>query len=655
MRIKSIEINNFRQYSEASLEFPEAQEFNMNYVLAENGIGKTTLLNAITWCLYNEELHLTEGLKDKTLPLITLKTLREMNGGEEKDTVVRITLEDIDGEVSFERTAVFRKTEEGEAYKKESKQKVIITKKGTEPDVSTTEEVFIREVNKRLPFKIQKFFFFDGEQLETYLADNNGSKIEETVLEMSQINLLITMHNNLDTLSRELRRTVSKGNSKKAFEASEKVEKKEKEIASIKATLENSIHEYTVANSKYESLDAELKDEPDIATLEIERGKVEDALSSLEEEKNQNIQAIKDFLKRYTMILTAMPRIKELYDKIKKKEENDELPPKYELEELRHMLEQGKCNVCGRPLDANGYSAIAELIKRFDLSQETGALLNKIYGPLEKFILDANNYEAERDKLFSTKQRIEDNIKERSDRLSEIISVVDKYTNKESILKKYDERDTYKSIRDEEYKKQIQLKVDLEKCTKELEDLNNELGKALASDKKHEKDRKFMSLASNAAAKTTEIINNIKDGTRDSISSEMSDNFFKLMWKDKFDKVEITENYSASIINKDGMECIGSCSAAEKELLALAFTLALHKESGFDGPLVIDTPLSRISGVLRENFAKVLKTVSASKQIILFVTEDEYSTNVKDVLETCANKKYVFELESEDYVKVREL
>ena len=405
MRIKKIEIKNFRQYLQASLVFPEAKEYNMNYVLAENGIGKTTLLNAITWCLYNAELHLTEGLKDKTLPLITLKTLREMEAGDEESTIVKITIEDIEGEVSFERISVFRKTEEGDAYKKESKQKVIIAPRDEEPIVSTNEEVFVQEVNKRLPFKIQKFFFFDGEQLETYLADNNGSKIEETVLEMSQINLLVTMQNNLNTLATELRRTVSRGSSEKASEANKKVEKKEKEIESIKSRLSTSIEEYNKAKARYEILDSELKDEPDIATIEAERDKLEEILSSLDDEKKQNIQAIKDFLKKYTMILTAIPRIRELYDKIKEKEENNELPPKYELAELKTMLDQGRCNVCGRSLDANGYSAIADLIKRFDLSQETGALLNKISGPLERYILDANKYEVERDRLFKEKQK----------------------------------------------------------------------------------------------------------------------------------------------------------------------------------------------------------------------------------------------------------
>ena len=51
----------------------------------------------------------------------------------------------------------------------------------------------------------------------------------------------------------------------------------------------------------------------------------------------------------------------------------------------------------------------------------------------------------------------------------------------------------------------------------------------------------------------------------------------------------------------------------------------------------------------------MLKKVSKNKQIILFVTEDEYSENVRDIFEPDANCKYRFELVDEDYVKVSEL
>ena len=60
-------------------------------------------------------------------------------------------------------------------------------------------------------------------------------------------------------------------------------------------------------------------------------------------------------------------------------------------------------------------------------------------------------------------------------------------------------------------------------------------------------------------------------------------------------------------------------------MLALAFTLSLHKISGFDGPIIIDTPVARVSDENRQNFGVALASVSLQKQTILLFTPSEYS------------------------------
>ena len=82
---------------------------------------------------------------------------------------------------------------------------------------------------------------------------------------------------------------------------------------------------------------------------------------------------------------------------------------------------------------------------------------------------------------------------------------------------------------------------------------------------------------------------------------------------------------------------LGTGSKAENELLALAFTLGLHKVSGFDAPILIDTPVARVSDTQRENFGKILKKISTKKQTILLFTIDEYSDNIRKVIEPVAS------------------
>ena len=48
--IKKIEINNFKGITDLKLNFTD----NKNILEGENGIGKTTVLDAITWCLFGK-------------------------------------------------------------------------------------------------------------------------------------------------------------------------------------------------------------------------------------------------------------------------------------------------------------------------------------------------------------------------------------------------------------------------------------------------------------------------------------------------------------------------------------------------------------------------------------------------------------------------
>lgn len=65
--------------------------------------------------------------------------------------------------------------------------------------------------------------------------------------------------------------------------------------------------------------------------------------------------------------------------------------------------------------------------------------------------------------------------------------------------------------------------------------------------------------------------------------------------------------------------------------LAYAFTLAVHRVSGRNCPLVIDSPLGRVSDDNRENMARALLKVAKDKQIIMLFTPDEYSPAVAEM------------------------
>ena len=54
MKIKYIELKNFRQFKDLRLEFSTDTSKNVTIVMGNNGTGKTTLAQAFSWCLYGE-------------------------------------------------------------------------------------------------------------------------------------------------------------------------------------------------------------------------------------------------------------------------------------------------------------------------------------------------------------------------------------------------------------------------------------------------------------------------------------------------------------------------------------------------------------------------------------------------------------------------
>ena len=101
--------------------------------------------------------------------------------------------------------------------------------------------------------------------------------------------------------------------------------------------------------------------------------------------------------------------------------------------------------------------------------------------------------------------------------------------------------------------------------------------------------------------------------------------------KETFGKVSISDSYHLSLYDEYGQEMTGSSSATEYMILAYSYTLAIHEASGHNCPLVIDSPLGRVSGEIRETTADMLLETSRNKQIIMLFTEDEYSERVRNL------------------------
>lgn len=200
------------------------------------------MLNAITWCLYDKELHLADA--KKALPLINSASAKQVLPGEIVPVTVAITIVDENSIIEFNRTVDFKVSIDSEG-----KEKVLagcstftasLTPAGNFSN--TTMKVGVDAdiiVNQYFEEAIFKFYFFDGEKLRDFFTANQANSIQQSIFNISQITLLDNACNRLQKMHNEQIKKLEKDAPDIAALNTER-EKQEKRLNTATETLSDS-------------------------------------------------------------------------------------------------------------------------------------------------------------------------------------------------------------------------------------------------------------------------------------------------------------------------------------------------------------------------------------------------------------------------------
>jgi DNA sulfur modification protein DndD len=147
-----------------------------------------------------------------------------------------------------------------------------------------------------------------------------------------------------------------------------------------------------------------------------------------------------------------------------------------------------------------------------------------------------------------------------------------------------------------------------------------------------------------------DVYENMSESIRNDIQEFTKDKFDKILWKkNEFVDIRINEKYEVFIKNKLGFEeRPGDLSDGEKISLGLCFMYALHKYSGFELPIIMDTLLGPIGVEIRKNIATFLPNLVENKQTVLLVTGSEYTDDFRNILFDHIGKEYTIEWSNSD-------
>jgi len=648
MRINNIIIKNYRQYKEEKLNFQNNNRSNLNIIIAKNGVGKTNILNAITWCLYDNESHL--GSDSKSLPILNLNTLAEL---EEMDSVdVSVEIEILLEGVTFivKRTANCVKNEEAPrgVYTKPSNFEVkkLFKDQGKTPEVYYDQEAS-QQISRLLPKEIHEYFFFDNEQLNSYFVENDSDTIRSAIHQLSQVELLSRARRHLSTIADEYRAKIKRNNpdleSKYAYkvEYEKKASDKKEEIDNLKKQIQTSkdiIKENKTITNKA----------PDIKSLSEELNELETKRDNLKANKKQNLTYLQQFIREYSTLLRLYPELKNTHDYIEEKQNKGEIPVKISKEILEDTVNGDTCKICGSELSEENEDHVKSLLEKIKFSNIASQKLVQIKSDIQRMMDKAESYPSERDKVQNDYQSVADELDETERRITEIKDTIKSRSDSEDLKKLLIEIEEQEGLLEQNRQKLPILQAEHSRLVEAATKAKDEYDKAVNKVDKSNELNKLVNLCEKALKVITESENELTQEMQQKTVEMTYETFSSLIWKkNTFKEVVINENYELDLIHNKGYPCIGSCSAAERSLLALSFTLSLHKISGINAPLVIDSPVGRVSDDSRENFAQVLANVSRSKQIIMFFTPSEYSDEVKETFKNKIGTLYYLDMQND--------
>jgi DNA sulfur modification protein DndD len=645
MKIDYIELQNYRQYRDEEIEFNLDSDKDITVIKGDNGAGKSNLLNSVTWALYDEETHIAD--KNKGLHLPNTKKVSEMEEGDTCEVAVEIEMKDRNGRRhNIERSVSYEKTGPGKVREISGSQGFSYAREtGNDMKVMSNPE---HHLNLNLPGDISKYFFFDGEQLNRYFERSSESRIKDAVFNISQLEVLDNTIYHLDKIKGDY---LSKKDDKDP-----EIEDKRKRVESLKDRLEEARDDFEnvkkqkqKVSERVEKLREWLKDAPGSAEIQENIEDLEEEKEEFENELDNELVEKMDSVVREGPFVLSEDAIEYARDELEEKADG-EIPSDYRENFIESLLDEKTC-ICGRDISEHDHHERRENVKKYlERANKLSDLEDKILQGkpvLQRLESKRSEFEKSQNEINKRISGLKTKIKERNESIQEKkneleSSEIEKIKEKQRKLGNLEDKEETLT------EKRTRAEIKVEEKEKELEKAKKELEEELDKKDEFKEMQEIYNFCSRTEEAAEEIKNEIMDEVREEIQDKTEKWFFDLIWKEEtYSSVKIDEDYNISLLDNHDRNSLNTLSAGETQTLALSFMAALNTVSGFYAPIIIDTPIGRISPNIKRNIAENLPSYMGNRQLILLVTGSEYTEEFRNAIKEDVSEEYEIEF-SED-------
>ncbi len=636
MWLEAITLRDFRCFfGEHVFELSQNPDKNVTLIHAENGVGKTTLLNALLWCFYGE----TTAKFEKAEDLIN----HDAAAAGQKSAFV---------EVLFEHNSNrYRARRYTPGSKVEREFSVMRLEKGHHHTLETP-DAFINSV---IPKGMAGHFLFDGEHAEVFLGEDNRGRIRRAVQDILGCSLIKTAIQDLEETSTYYRRQMPNTKSSSNIDKiSAQLDVLAGQIVTATQARDAIRGEVEVIEQQVADIDEKLRNSAAAKQLQLRRDK---STTELTRAKSRETSAQDEVLRwlgdngRYLV----SNRITEMaLDHLNVQENKGRIPSPYNEEFVHDILDRKVC-ICG-----------AELLPGSEAHNHVASLLTKAANAVLRSRLSSvrarlSEMKREREKaparLAAATQRLMEaradiaRLEADLEEISQLLSGID-----------------FEEIREREAKRN-ELRASANQKREQIGNLTSRIGSA--ETEKSATERELQRLASEDSEARIFIARyNLCQTLKGRLEKELGEEersakkvlragIEKILDKTgrKSFRLQMTDDYAISLVNSVGTQL--AKSSGENQLLGLAFTAALVEFAkvrqnaedyrllrGTVAPLVLDSPFGQLDEDYRKTTAEYVPQMAG--QVVLMVSKSQSAGAVMEALRERIGEEYVLVRHNKD-------
>lgn len=647
MRISRVDIKNFRQYSEASFVFDEAEP-DVSVVVGRIGSGKTNFLNAVTWCLYDVE-HFAGGDREvaprrrsgsvdstgRAMPTVNVGPIDQDMAPGRRDVSVEIAVELDDGS----RALISRKqsfvVSEGNRVQSdgESVPSVMLRRGGAGYDPVPEPKLWI---NRHLPERIRPYFILNTERLQQFLHQSaEASRVKDAILEIAQIDVLKTMLARLANVREDYYATADKGDPDSLLH---KLEAERVQLDHAIAGLRQDETGFEADLAAHDHTIAEILDQVgdvEAATALIKEHELKSAdLVSLQARLDSLETSLVKQCALDAPAVFGLPDVELLLKHINQAISAGRWPAPVAPGYVQQMLDEHFC-ICGTEPFTDGMKEhLEEELRRHDTA--SNKTLMDLLGPASVL---RDRAEAFRSRLRPIQEQIAAEHRDGQAlqlHIDALTNDIEKMGLQDKDFEITRERWSVASKgRDLAIDGLARVRQEIERKEASLAETTKKLKFELKKSETQQEIGQLVQFSEQCIAAVNRAYDELIRETREEVSAALDESFLGMISETKGDTFKgagVDENYCITVEHQLGFNAAENLGGGEDVCLALSFSQALGRVSGFSLPLILDSPFVKLDPDAMSLVMQTMLDKLGTRQLIVLLKTQEYNPGVQAVL-----------------------